>query len=257
MVLLVRKGIKTRYYGSALGWVWSYVRPFAQFLMYWMVFDLFLKISRGELFPVYLFAGLIVINLFSEIFRNTTSAIVDNQSLVKKIFLPRELFPVAAAGVAFIHFLPQVVILLLVAILFGWTITWLQVAAFVVAILLMFIWTMGLGLFFGAINVAQRDAKNIVDLILMFATWGSPVIYSWHMVAEAFPEWLYHLYMSNPVTVVVELFHYTFWAPLVGNPDLPPNLWYYVLAATGLSLIALLIGQLVFRKLEGSFAQNL
>lgn len=259
MTLLVRKGIKTRYYGSALGWAWSYVRPFAQFLMYWMVFGLFLKLDRGEggLFPVYLFAGLIIINLFSELFRNTTSAIVDNSSLVKKIFLPRELFPVATVGVGLIHFLPQAVIMLIIVLFLGWSISWLQVLAFLVAIVIIVVWALGIGLIFGAINVKHRDMKNIVDLVLMFTTWGSPVIYFWSMVHDALPTWLFHIYMSNPVTVAVEYFHYAFWAPVADSPKLPPHLFEYGLVALALSLLALAVGQLVFRKLEGTFAQNL
>lgn len=258
MTLIVKKGIKTRYYGSALGWAWSYVRPFAQFCMYWMVFGLFLKVTRDvSNFPLYLFSGLIVVNLFSEIFRNTTSAIVDNSSLVKKIFLPRELFPVAAVGVAIVHFLPQVAILIIVSFFFGFTVSWLQILAFLAAIIILVIWSLGLGLFFGAINVKHRDSRNIVDLILMFSTWGSPVLYVWSMVHNAFPAWLFHIYMSNPVTAAVELFHYAFWAPTAENPDLAPNLLMYSGAGLGLGLIALLIGQLVFRKAEGTFAQHL
>lgn len=258
MTLLVKKGIKTRYYGSALGWAWSYVRPFAQFCMYWMVFGLFLNVTRDvSNFPLYLFSGLIVVNLFSEVLRNTTSAIVDNSSLVKKIFLPRELFPVAAVGVAIAHFLPQVAILVIVSLFFGFTISWLQILAFVSAIGILVLWSLGLGLFFGAINVKHRDSKNIVDLMLMFSTWGSPVLYVWSMVHNVFPTWLFHIYMSNPVTAAVELFHYAFWAPTADAPSLAPNLLIYSLAALGLSLVSLLFGQLVFRKTEGTFAQHL
>ena len=259
MTLLVHKGIKTRYYGSALGWAWSYVRPFAQFLMYWMVFGLFLKIDRGEggYFPVYLFAGLIVINLFSELFRNTTSALVDNSSLIKKIFLPRELFPMSAVGVGLIHFLPQAVIIFVIALILGWTFSWFQVAAFLAAIVIVVTWSLGIGLIFGAINVKHRDMRNVVDLILMFTTWGSPVIYFWRMVHDALPPWLFHIYMSNPVTVAVEYFHYAFWSPIADNPTQPPSLVEYGLIAMALALVALFIGQLTYRKLEGTFAQNL
>lgn len=258
MTLIVKKGIKTRYYGSALGWAWSYVRPFAQFCMYWMVFSLFFKVNdRVDHFPLYLFSGLIVVNLFSEIFRNTTSAMVDNSSLVKKIFLPRELFPVAAVGVALTHFIPQVIILVGVSLLFGFTFAWSQLLAFLAAMILLVFWTLGLGLFFGAINVKHRDSRNIVDLILMFATWASPVLYPWTMVKDVFPEWLLHIYMSNPVTAAVELFHYAFWAPTTTENVLSHNLLLYSFTAFGLGCIALLIGQLVFRKSEGTFAQHL
>lgn len=256
--LLLKKGITTRYYGSVLGWVWSYIRPTAQFLMYYIVMGVIFDARGGiEKYPVYLFTGIITINLFSEILRNTTSAIIDNKSLVQKIYLPREIFSVAAVGVGFVHFLPQMVILLVVCLFVGWTFSWIQLAALLLALLILAVFTLGLGLFFGALNVAHRDWKNIVDLILMFATWTSPVLYSFSMVKNVAPDWLYHLYMANPVTSAVELMHSTFWAGTTVDAARPDFLWVYVGIGVMLALFTLLGGQTVFRKLEGSFAQNL
>ncbi|WP_245907495.1 ABC transporter permease [Leucobacter massiliensis] len=256
--LLLKKGIRTRYYGSTLGWIWSYVRPAAQFLMYYLVIGVIMGANRGiDYFPIYLFSGIVAVNLFSEALRNTTSAITDNGSLIKKIYLPRELFPVAALGVALVHFLPQAVLLLLVALLNGWTIGWLALAGFAGGVLLILGFALGLGLFFGAINVAYRDAKNVVDLILMFATWASPVLYSWQMVHDRAPSWLYHLYMANPMTTAVELFHDAFWLPLAPDTPRPPDLLMNVGIGAGLVLVTLLIGQLVFRRREVTFAQYL
>lgn len=256
--LLLKKGIATRYYGSVLGWVWSYLRPAAQFLMYYLVIGVVLGANRGmEYFPVYLFAGIITVNLFSEALRNTTNAITDNSSLVKKIYLPRELFPVAAIGVAFVHFLPQAAVLLIVCLFLGWTISWNLVLAFVVGVVVVLIFALGLGLFFGSINVAYRDARNIVDLILMFATWASPVLYSAHMVQDLTPAWFFNLFMVNPVTSAVELFHNVFWLPLAPDSWRPEHL--LVNSAIGLliAVATLLVGQLTFKKLEGNFAQHL
>ncbi|WP_449277068.1 ABC transporter permease [Leucobacter sp. GX24907] len=257
--LLLRKGITTRYYGSALGWIWSYIRPGAQFLMYYIVIGVILQANRGlEWFPIYLFSGIVAVNLFSEALRNTTSSIVDNKSLVRKIYLPRELFPVSALGVAFIHFLPQTALLLVVTILCGWTLSWLQVLTFVAGVAMILTFALGLGLFFGAINVAYRDAKNFVDIILMFATWASPVLYSWTMLAERAPDWLMRIYMSNPMTGAVELFHTTFWQslPMTSEP-VRPDLLTYGSIGGAIAIGTLVIGQFVFRKLEGSFAQRL
>lgn len=256
--LLVKKGISTRYYGSALGWAWSYVRPAAQFLMYYLVVGVVMGLNRGiDAFPIYLLSGIVAVNLFSEALRNTTTAVTDNGSLIKKIYLPRELFPVSALGVALVHFLPQAVLLLLVVLFNGWHIGWLAIAGFVGGVILILGFALGLGMFFGAINVAYRDARNIVDLILMFATWVSPVLYSWSMVYERAPGWFYHIYMSNPMTVAVELFHDAFWLPIAPASARPENLLMYLGVGTVLVVFTVFIGQLVFRKREASFAQYL
>lgn len=257
--LLVRKETSTRYRNSVLGWVWSYVRPAAQFLIFYLVMGIFLQMARGiENFALYLFSGIIVINFFSEGFSNATRSLVDNAHLVRKIYMPRELFPVATVIVSFVHFLPQAGVLLVVALLFGWLPLPLSIGAALLGILLVGLAATGLGLFFGSLNVAFRDAQNFVELILMVAVWASPVLYSWEMVQSQLPNWLMWVYQVNPLTAAVELFHLAFWDPVTpGAHALPGNFWVTVWIATAITVASVMIGQWVFRKIEPRFAQDL
>lgn len=264
--LLVRTGVTTRYRNSVLGWTWSYVRPAAQFLVFWVVLGLFLNLERGvPNYAVYLFSGIVVINLFSEAFKNATTSIVNNAPLVRKVYLPRQLFAVSAVIVAFVHFLPQAALLLIVCLLLGWivNISVLSILAILAGMILVMLFALGLGLLFGAVNVRFRDAENIVELLLLLATWASPVLYHWTMVQDAivqlgWPEWVLEVYLLNPITQAVELFHFAFWYPVTQTtlplaPDLAINtLWTFLI-----SVVAILIGQTVFRRLEGRFAQDL
>src|SRR5690606_5633376 len=97
------------------------------------------------------------------------------------------LFAVSAVIVAFVHFLPQVALLLLVCLLMGWitNVSILTVLAILAGMIIVMTFALGLGLFFGAINVRFRDAENIVELLLLLATWASPVLYAWTQVQEA------------------------------------------------------------------------
>ena len=272
--LLIRTGVTTRYRNSVLGWTWSYVRPAAQFLVFWAVMGLFLDLNRGiPNYAVYLFSGIVVINLFSEAFKNATTSIVGNAPLVRKVFLPRQLFAVSAVVVAFVHFLPQVTLLLFVCLLMGWIahVSVLQILAIVGAIVLILLFALGLGLFFGAVNVRFRDAENIVELLLLLATWASPVLYHWTMVAQAARaigmDWITQLYLMNPITQAVELFHFAFWypvtdiglstSPTIAQTPLAPDLGLNTVWAFVISAVVFFIGQLVFRRLEGRFAQDL
>lgn len=264
--LLIRTGVSTRYRNSVLGWTWSYVRPAAQFLVFWVVLGLFMNLERGiPNYAVYLFSGIVVINLFSEAYKNATTSIVGNAALVRKVYLPRQLFAVSAAMVAFIHFLPQLGLLLIVSIFMGWILqlSVLSILAVIAAIVIVVIFALGLGLLFGAMNVRYRDAENIVELLLLLATWASPVLYSWTMVRDAiemlqWPSWLLELYLLNPITQAVELFHFAFWYPVTDTVlPLPPNLAMNTLWTLLIAVAALLIGQAVFRSLEGRFAQDL
>lgn len=259
--LLVRTGVTTRYRNSVLGWTWSYVRPAAQFLVFFVVLGVFLSLNRGiPNYAIYLFSGIIVINLFSEGFKNATTSIVNNASLVRKVYLPRQLFAVSSVIVAFVHFLPQVALLVIVVLFFGWILklSILAVLAILAGMLLVMLFALGLGLFFGAANVRYRDSENIVELFLLLATWASPVLYSWTMVQSVLPPWLLEIYMLNPITQAVELFHYAFWYPVTTTDiPLPPMLGINTLWTFLIVIATVAVGQTVFRRLEGRFAQDL
>lgn len=264
--LIVRKELRVRYRGSVLGMAWSYVKPAVQFIVYFLAMGVFLKLRESVPdYAVYLFAGIIVMNYFGEGFGNATRSIVWNAPLVNKIYLPRELFPAASLWVSAVHFFPQLVVLLIASVISGWVPTPLELLAGILGFVLVSILTLGLGLLFGAVNVFYRDAENFVDLIIMVATWASPVLYTWGRVYAVFPGWLWYLYQANPLTAAVELFHYAFWwggadrIPVMpdGTQTLPNHLWAVGLVALAVSLAVLALGQLTFRRLEGRFAQEL
>lgn len=258
--LLVRKELRVRYQGSILGLFWSYLKPAVQFVVFYFAIGVFLGLSRNiDDFAVYLFSGIVAINYFSEAFGNATRSIVGNGALVKKIYLPRELFPVSSLWVAMVHLFPQVLVLIAGALIAGWRPSPLQLGAGVLGFLIVTVFSLGLGLLFGAINVVFRDAENFVDLILMVATWISPVLYFWTMVTDAIgtgPLWW--LYQANPLTAAVELFHFCFWFPATDETSaVLPNLGWIGLGALVLSGLVLVVGQATFRRLDGQFAQEL
>jgi ABC-2 type transport system permease protein len=257
--LLVRKEVRVRYRGSVLGWLWSYVKPTAQFIVFFLALGVFLRLNGTlESYPIYLFSGLIVVNLFNEAFGNGTRSLVDNGALIKKIYLPREMFPVASTIVAFVNFLPQVLVTLVVALIVGWSPTAVQVLGVLLAMLIVIVLATGLGMLFGSANVSFRDSQNFVELIGLFVTWASPVLYPWTTVRDVVPDWVLQLYLLNPVTVAVELFHGGFWFPTTsGAHPLPPDLMLRGGGALLLAIAVLALGQFVFRRLEGRFAQDL
>jgi ABC-2 type transport system permease protein len=258
--LLVAKELTVRYRGSVLGILWSYVKPGVQFGVYYFALGVFLGQSKGtENYAVYLFSGIILINFFAEALANASRSMVANGGLIKKIYLPRELFPVASVWVAAVHFFPQLVVLLIACFFTGWQPNLLQLFVALVAFLLVSLLAIGLGLLFGAANVYFRDAENVVDLLLMVATWASPVLYGWTQVRSALGSTFAFVYQMNPLTIAVEVFHYAFWLPTTdGYVELPPNLLtIWLPAGLAVALLIVVAGQLTFRRLEGRFAQEL
>ncbi|MGM7777892.1 MULTISPECIES: ABC transporter permease [unclassified Arthrobacter] len=261
--LLVRKEIKVRYRGSVLGLLWSYVKPLMQFLIYFVALGIFLNLQHGTPnYSIYLFAGIVFVNFFTESLGNATRSILDNRDLIRKIYLPRELFPVATVLVSAAHFLPQLAVLVGACLLAGWQPSLIQLLMVIVAFIMVAILATGLGLLFGAANVYFRDSENIVDMILMVVTWASPVLYIWTMVQRVMGPW-YWVYQMNPLTVGVEIFHWAFWYPTltadqIGLAPLPPDLLgFWLPVAIAISVAILFLGQSVFRKLSIHFAQEL
>lgn len=261
--LLVRKEIKVRYRGSVLGLLWSYVKPLVQFLIYFVALGIFLNLQRGTPnYAIYLFAGIVLVNFFTESLSNATRSIVDNRDLIRKIYLPRELFPVSTVWVSAAHFLPQLLVLIGACLVVGWTPSILQLAAVILIFGMVAVLATGLGLLFGAINVYFRDSENIVDMIVMVVTWASPVLYVWSMVERVMGPWFW-IYQLNPMTVAVEIFHWAFWEPTLKTDQMvsetmPPDLlsvWLPV--AMLVTLAVLFLGQLTFRRLAIHFAQEL
>lgn len=259
--LLVKKEVRVRYRGSWLGMAWTYVKPLTQFLVFYLAMGVFMGMGRGggiDKYPVYLFSGVIVTNYFVEAFSNCTRSIIGNSGLIQKIYLPRELFPLASLRVALVHFFPQLVVLIIGSTLLGWRpdIKGLIIACcgFLSASFLAF----GLGLFFGAINVFYRDAENITDLIAMIAVWLAPCFYTWNMVATHAPKWLFEVYLANPLAIAVEAFHRGFWFGATDGTFQFAGSWgLRILESLLIAIITLCIGELTFRHLEGRFAQEL
>lgn len=264
--LLVRKELQIRYRGSVLGLLWSYVKPGVQFFVFYIALGVFLGLERSPRNPnglanyaIYLFSGIVLINFFTEALSNAARSIVSNGGLIKKIYLPRELFPVASVWVSAVHFVPQLAVLVAACLVVGWQPSLLQLLAAAAGFIIVAMLATGLGLLFGSANVYFRDFENIVDMLLMVATWASPVMYAWTMVRDKLGEGWYSVYQVNPITIGVEAFHYAFWLPTTdGAAPIPPNLlslWLPVGLVVSFAL--LFVGQWTFRRLEGRFAQEL
>lgn len=256
--LLVRRDLKARYKDSALGFVWSLVRPLTQLVIYYVVIGKFLGAARGiPDFAIYIFTGLTVYTLFSEIVLSATGSIVGNAGLIKKIYLPREIFPLASVGSALFNFLIQFVILLLATIAFHRIPFGPDLGYLLPAFLIVLIYGTAFGLLLSALNVYLRDIQYLVEVVVMILMWASPIVYSWETVRNvAGHSPLLTLYTDNPVTLAVLGFQRAIW--LGGDATAFPD-WLLprMLIAIAVGIVLLFGFQRVFARLQGNFAQEL
>ena len=262
--LLVRKELQARYQGSVLGLLWSYVLPLVRFLAYFLVIGFIFNMTRGMTnFAIHIFTGLVMVHYFTETFSSGTRSIVKNKGLVRKMSLPREMFPVAAMLVSAYHTIPQLVILVVGVVLTGWSPEPLDFAAGLLGFSIIAVFGMGLALIFSAANVFFKDFQNIVQTFTIFVTWSVPMIYPYDRIADLFEgTWAEQAYLANPIANGVILFQQLFWVPTVG-PDaeypavMPDHLFTRGLIVLAACLVLLAVAQWIFTRLEGKFAERL
>jgi ABC-2 type transport system permease protein len=261
--LLVKREVSARYQSSFLGLIWSYIGPACQFFIYWFVLGTILGLHKSvENFGIHIFCGLVVVHFYTETFAAGTRSIVRNKSLVAKLALPREMFPVASMLVSLFHVFPQMVILIAGCIALGWTPDPIGMLAMVLGFLIaMLLGTAG-ALLFSAANVYFRDFGNVVNILHMFIRFSVPMIYPYSIVHERFGQ-AAHYYLWNPLADCVLLIQRAFWVGTTSDlheteaEHLPPDLLLWGAGMVGIGLVALLIGQLVFSKLEGKIPERL
>jgi ABC-2 type transport system permease protein len=261
--LLVRKEIQARYSGSFLGLFWSYVQPAVRFALYFFVIGLVLRIHDNvEYFGIHMFAGLVIVHYFTETFGSGTRSIVRNKAIIKKMAMPREMFPVASMLVSAFHVIPGMVILTVACLGVGWRPDLEGMAAALLGFSIVMVLGTALALLFSAANVFFRDFGNIVGTLTAFVTFSVPMIYPYHFVEERFGR-LADWYLLNPIAEAVLLMQRAFWVGATSDPaetartDLPANLWGIGFAHLAAAFVLLAVSQVVFTKLENKFAERL
>ncbi|RFU21761.1 ABC transporter permease [Geodermatophilus marinus] len=260
---LVRKELKVKYKDSVLGFFWTLVRPMIQLVIYYVAFTLFLGNTQPA-YAIFIFSGLVVWGLFTDIVGGSTGSIVGNGGLLKKTYFPREIFPLSVVGASIVNFLFQLVVLLLalgLAAVTGHRVTptW-DLALVPLALVVCIVWATALGLFLAAATVYLRDLQHLIEVILLALFWLVPIVYAITLPLNAFAanghQALLTAYLANPMLNVIAAFQrafYTMGPEYMFQADLWPRLGVLLLVGAGLLWLA----QRYFARVQGDFAQEL
>ena len=262
--MLVRNTIKSRYQGTVLGWLWSYLQPAIRFCMFYFLFQV--MIGRGssmENFAIHLFAGMVIVHFFTETFNGGTQSLVQNRSLITKLPVPREMFPVARMLVAGWHTIPMLIILLVPCVLLGWKPDLEGMAAALLGFSLTAALGLALGLLFSVGNVFMRDVGKIAQTLTQFVTFSVPMMYPFTLVDTRFGEDVASYYLFNPMAEAVLLIQRGFWIGTTSDPDataaehMPDHLFTRGLIMLAVSLVLLVLAQRIFARLEAKVPERL
>lgn len=258
---LISREVRAKYKNSSLGIVWSLMRPLAQLLIYYVAIGQFLGAARAiPDFAIFVFTGLTAWTLYSEIITSGTNSVVNNGGLVKKVYLPREIFPLAAVGAAMFNFAVQLAILIVATLVLGRAPVSLDILYLPLSVVLILVFATALALVLSALNVYLRDVQHLVEILLLVLFWASPIVYSTGFVHHAIGGTVWEtLYLANPVTLAVLGMQKALW--VAGTTDAgqfwPDALWLHMLVAIAICTVLLWIGQRIFSRLQANFAQEL
>lgn len=252
LVNFVIKDLKVRYKSSALGFFWSLLNPLFMMLIFTFVFGQVFKLGI-ENFPIFLLTGLLPWNFFNMALAGGTASILGNGTLVKKIYFPRELLPIASVLAELVNFLIAMILLFVFLAVYGYNF-YLYTPLILVAIVIQTLFTIGVCLFLSGINVYFRDIQYIVNVVLMALFYATPILYNMSMVEKIglFQRnpWLLTLYKVNPLASFMIMYrnmmYETTW----------PS-WTMLGYASVVTVAALVIGYYTFNKLAPAFAEEL
>jgi ABC-2 type transport system permease protein len=244
LLLLTQKDLKLKYKGTALGFVWSFLNPLLMMIVYATVFSVVARVSMPN-YPVFLLAGMLPWNAFIISITTSSMTIVGNANLVRRVNFPREFLPLASVLSSLVTLALSLVILLLFALAFRQPLG-LPLLALPALILLQLALTSGLALIFASLMVYFRDVENLIVLATTVLFFATPIIYPLSLVHRHSLQvvlgwsplyWMVHAYQS--------IWHENSW------PDLRQLLLLLLV-----SIASLVAGWIVFRRLEGNFAEE-
>ncbi|MDQ6642339.1 MAG: ABC transporter permease [Actinomycetota bacterium] len=265
--LLVRREIARMYAASVLGLLWSYIQPAIRFSVYYFVFGILLSVHKSvPNFAIHLFCGIVFVHYFSETFSGGTRSIWQNSGLVKKMSMPREIFPVAQMFVGLYHTLPQVLLLMVLCVSSGFSGDATGIISGLLGFAIVATFAGALALLFSAVNVYYRDFQNIVGTITQFMHFVVPMMYPFARVLKYAPHHpvFYQIYMANPVADGVILLQRFFWEGVnkhdgVSNANtvFPAHMLTRGWITLVVCIFLLWVCQRVFSRLESRFPERL
>ena len=271
LLVMVRRDLKIRYKNSALGIFWSFLAPMAQVGVMWFVFGTIL--NRGVPgFPLYILAAYLPFTFFQFAVLDSAQSVLGNLPLVKKIYFPREILPLASVLANFFHLLLGFGIfftLLLIVYMRDPRLVPFQTTTVYLPVLLVISLTLslGLGLIVSALNTFYEDVKFIANLVLYLMVFLCPIMYFAEEVAATrlnlrSDGLLYNLYNVNPVAALATAYRKVLLAPV----DVPisggasyPSLalsWSQITFAAAIAFATLIFGYWLFNRLKWRFVER-
>lgn len=246
-LFLAWRDILVRYKQAAIGIAWAVIRPLLNMALFTLIFGKIAHLSSSTIpYPLFVLAGMLPWQLVSGVAFDTTNSLINNVQLITKIFFPRFILPASQILVNLVDFAINL-LLLAALILITSTGNIHTLAALPAILLLTLILCLGLSLWLSAITVQYRDFRFVVQFLVQFGLFASPVGYGSYVISGAW-KWLYFL---NPMVGIIDAFRWTLFG--ITQPDMLGS----ITISAAISTLLLITGLSYFRKMERSFADRI
>lgn len=238
------RDIKVKYKQTVLGFLWAILQPLMMMIIFTLFFGRVLNVPSQNLpYPVFVLSGLLLWNMYSAGLTGAANSMVNNSSIIKKIYFPRLIVPVSAVLVSLFDFMMTFVLLIPLLVYYDQSVSWNAIWCWPTAILVGITATLGPGSWLAAINVKYRDFRYVIPFLIQILFFLTPVIYPVSVMEHPF---LQYILVLSPMYAAIELFRF----PLTGVID--NSIFLSISLISGFGLLA--IGILYFRRVEDFFA---
>lgn len=242
---LVRRELRGRYKGSVLGFLWTYINPLCQVIVYSIVFSVIFRVNI-EKFYLYLIIGMMPWTFFNTCVQGGSTCIRAQSDMVQKIYFPREVIPIAYVTSAFVNMLLSFIIVFFAVLVSGFGFNFKALIFLPIIMVFEYFLALGIALIASSITVYFRDMEQILSVIMMAWIYVTPIMYNMDFVPEQYRS----LLVLNPMTPIVEVYHQILYYRIMPTPN-------FLLLAGVTSIIVFIIGAIVFARLDRNFAEEL
>jgi len=240
---LVSRDFKTKYKRSVLGVFWSLLYPLATMLIMNFIFSNVFKFTVKN-YPIYIFSGLLIWNYFNDVVSQSMMSVIVNAQIVRKIYLPKMIFPLSKTISSCINLAISTVVLLFIALVTGITPAWSWLLL-PYALICVLLFSLGFSFVMSACMVFLRDLQYLWGIIGMMWMYMTPIIYPMDIIPEKYAAIVFILKL-NPI------YHYVSYVRQIVMEGRVPSLGYHAVCLFS-ALFMLYIGRKVFVKLEDRF----
>jgi lipopolysaccharide transport system permease protein len=239
------RDIKVKYKQTVLGFAWAVLQPLVMMIIFTIFFGRALNVpSDGLPYPVFVFSGLLLWNIFSTGITSAGNSMINNSNIIKKIYFPRLIIPISSVLVSLFDFLMAFIIFIGILIYYKTDLVWLNALLFIPAsILITVIATFGIGTLLAALNIKFRDFRYIIPFMVQVLLFLTPVIYPVSILSNVYVK---YLLACNPMYAPVTLFRMCF------TEAMPPVDLVFISIAS--AILFFILGLFYFRKTESYFA---